>query len=297
MLDKAFDPRLAAARKNSKPPSGFAASRERRASYGMGAGVLEPARFRILSALLVAFSLGVSARAADGTAAADGSVAVRSRPVPSNIVIGFVGGFVRHDDAHHGPVQLAKRIQSQLPKEAYVRVFENRHRKSAYKTIIALLDRNHDGVLSDAEKADARIVLFGHSWGASAVVMLARELDHVGIPILLTVQVDSVAKLWQEDGVIPQNVLAAANFYQRHGLVRGRSRITAADPSKTQILGNYLFDYRIAPVRCQGTSWFDRLTPSHVQGECDPHLWAQVEDLIRQKLAPQPSTVAAAAGQ
>jgi len=225
--------------------------------------------------------------------AAEGAVAARPSPVPSSIVIGFVGGFVRHDNPHHGPVQFAERIQRAYPKGAYVRVFENRHRKTAYKTILRLIDRNHDNILSDEEKAQARIILFGHSWGASAAVLLARELNRAGIPVLLTVQVDSVRKLWQQDRTIPENVAAAVNFYQSHGLLHGQPEIMAADPSRTQILGNYRFDYKQAPVKCEANSWFNRLTPSHAQSECDPHIWAQVEDLVRQRLQPEPSAVAA----
>ena len=161
------------------------------------------------------------------------------------------------------------------------------------ESILRLLDTNHDGVLSDQEKAQARIILFGHSWGASAVVMLARELDRAGIPVLLTVQVDSIAKPWQSDKVIPENVAAAVNFYQPHGLVHGRSQITAADDSKTQILGNYRFDYQKTPVPCVGGSWFQRtFTPSHLQSNCDPRLWTQVETLVRRRIEPQPATVA-----
>ncbi|MGB5153061.1 MAG: hypothetical protein WBN74_05425, partial [Candidatus Sulfotelmatobacter sp.] len=85
---------------------------------------------------------------------------------PSNIVIGFVGGFVRHDNPHQGPVQFAQQIQRTVPKDTYVRVFENRRRKQAYETILHLLDVNRDGVLSAEEKTRARIILFGHSWGA-----------------------------------------------------------------------------------------------------------------------------------
>jgi pimeloyl-ACP methyl ester carboxylesterase len=248
------------------------------------------ARFRILPTLVVTLAV-----AAPASRAADGAVAARPLPVASSIVIGFVGGFVRHDNPHHGPVRLAQRIQRSVPKDTYVQVFENRHRKSAYKTILGLLDRNHDGVLDDEEKSEARIVLFGHSWGASAVVMLARELNRAGIPVLLTVQVDSVAKFWQEDAIIPQNVAAAVNFYQPHGFIHGRPEIKAADPSWTQIVGNYRFDYHKAPVKCEGTSWFDRtFTHDHIQSECDPHLWEQVEDLVHQHMAPQPGIVAVA---
>jgi len=230
-------------------------------------------------------------------ASSGSGVTVHSEAAPSDIVIGFVGGFVRHNNPHHGPVRLAASIQRILPKDAYVQVFENRHRRAAYSMIVRLLDRDHDGVLSDAEKSQARIVLFGHSWGASAAVMLARELNRSGIPVLLTVQVDSVRKLWQNDSVIPANVAAAANFYQPHGIIHGRSEIIAANPAKTQILGNYLFDYREHPVACSGLSWFDRtITPSHMQSVCDPHLWSQVEQLVLNRLETDPASLAVVPG-
>jgi len=218
-----------------------------------------------------------------------GDGAVSSRPVsPSCIVIGFSGGFVRHDNPYHGPVVLARRIQKEVPAGTYVQVFENRHRKAAYKTILRLLDRNHDGTLTDAEKAQARIILFGHSWGASAAVLLARQLEHESIPVLLTVQVDSVAKFWQHDGVIPDNVAAAANFYQPHGFIHGRSEIRAGDASKTQILGNYRFDYSRAPIKCEGTTWFGRtFMSSHIESNCDPQLWDQVETLVMGRVLPE----------
>jgi hypothetical protein len=214
------------------------------------------------------------------------------------IVVGFVGGFVHHDDPHHGPVQLAQRIQQNAPKGTFVEVFENRRRKAAYRTILLLLDVNHDGVLSAEEKAAARIMLFGHSWGASAAVLLARELDREGIPVMLTVQVDSVAKLWQKDQVIPDNVSEAANFYQPHGILHGTRIIRADDDSKTRILGNYRFDYRETPAHCDSYAWFGRtFTPSHLQSDCDPRLWGQVESLIRERLNPEPERLATNPGQ
>jgi hypothetical protein len=227
--------------------------------------------------------------------AADGAAVGRAQEAPSSIVVGFVGGFVRHDNSHHGPVLLGKALQGNVPKGTYIRVFENRHRRTAYNTILRLLDRNHDGILSDEEKAQARIVLFGQSWGGSAVVMLARELNRAGIPVLLTAQVDSVAKLWQSDRMIPENVAAAVNFYQIHGIIHGQPLIVASDPAKTQILGNYRFDYKKEPVECKGYSWLDHmLTPGHMQSECDPHLWSQIEDLVRQRIAPEPGEATAA---
>jgi hypothetical protein len=216
-----------------------------------------------------------------------------SQTPPSNIVIGFVGGFVSHDNPHHGPVQLAQQIRHAVSKDTHVEVFENRRRKRAYDIVVRLLDANHDGVLSAEEKAQARIILFGHSWGAAAAVLLARDLRRAGIPVLLTVQVDSVAKVWQNDSVIPDNVASAVNFYQPHGIVHGRTQITAADPEKTEILGNYRTDYKKAPIQCPEASWFDRVfTSGHMQSECDPHVWSQIETMVTQRLSP-PSTAAA----
>lgn len=212
---------------------------------------------------------------------------------PSYILVGFVGGFVRHTNPHHGPVIVAERIRQFAPKGSHIDVYENRHRKVAYRNIIRLLDSNGDGVLSAAEKARARVILFGQSWGASAAVLLARDLGRIGVPVALTVQVDSIAKPWQHDGVIPDNVAAAVNFYQPHGLLHGRQQIRAADDAKTQILGNYRIDYKLAPIKCEGMPWIDRaLTPDHMQSECDPHLWAEVENLVRQRLEPEPQKLA-----
>ncbi len=226
--------------------------------------------------------------------AADGGVTSRAPAPGSYILVGFAGGFVRHDNPRHGPVRLAQRIRQELPAGGSIQIFENRHRKAAYKSILRLLDSNHDGVLSTREKSQAHIILFGHSWGASAAVLLSRDLDRAGIPVLLTVQVDSVEKPWQSDRIIPDNVAEAVNFYQPHGLIHGRSQIVAADDSKTQILGNYRFDYQKNPVQCHGASWFQHLfTPSHMQSDCDPRLWSQVESLMRERMEPQPSTAGA----
>jgi hypothetical protein len=243
-------------------------------------------RFRLVAAAILLF-------AAPLLNAAEGSIALKPTAVPSYIVVGFVGGFVRHNNPHQGPVIFAQHARHQLPSNSFVRVFENRHRKAAYKTILRLLDGDHNGALNNDEKSKARIILFGHSWGASAVVLLARELDRDGIPVLLTVQVDSVAKPWQHDDVIPDNVEAAVNFYQPHGFVHGRAEIRAEDNSRTNILGNYRFDYQKEPVKCEGTSWFDRaFMGDHMQSECDPRIWSQIDNLVRQCIAAPSEPVA-----
>jgi hypothetical protein len=260
----------------------------RRSSHIQEVSVRGPAATRFLLSVLLLVAAGPPFLMAE-----DGGV--EPSPVAgSYIFVGFVGGFVHHDNPHHGPVMLAQRMHKDFPSGAYVRVFENRHRRTAYHTILHLLDSNHDGRLSSEEKNHARIVLFGQSWGGSEVVSLARELDRAGIPVLLTVQVDSVAKPFERDDVIPDNVAAAVNFYQPHGILHGRPLIRAEDGARTQILGNYLFDYKGTAVKCEGMPWFERaFIPGHMHTECDLNLWERVETVVRQQLDSEPGDVAA----
>jgi hypothetical protein len=210
-----------------------------------------------------------------------------SKPIPQIIVIGFVGGFVRHDDPVHSGVQLAARLRQDYPSGVYINTFENHQGDQAYREVLHLLDTDHDGALSADEKRNARLVIYGHSWGASETVALANQLNRDGVPVLLTIQVDSVQKTGEEDSVIPANVAQAVNFYQSGGLLHGRPAIRAADPARTQILGNFRQDYAAKPIRCDAYPWWDRiLMKSHVEIECDPRVWKQVEALIRSKLPP-----------
>jgi hypothetical protein len=206
---------------------------------------------------------------------------------PSFIVIGFVGGFVSHDDSVHSPVQVADRIRKDYPSNVYVRVFENHRRELAHQLILKLLDTNHDGALSDEEKRNARIILYGMSWGGSETVVMAQELQAEKIPVRLTIQVDSVQKMQENDAIIPSNVSEAVNYYESDGFLHGRPEIRAADPSRTKILGNFRFSYTAMPDACENYPWWDRLfVKPHTAIECDPVVWRQVETLIRTKLPP-----------
>lgn len=223
-----------------------------------------------------------------------GADAAKPLVSPPIIVIGFVGGFVKRDNAVHSEVQLASRLRQDYPSGVQVEVFENHSREKAHKQILRLLDIDESGSLTAEEKQQARVIIYGHSWGASETVALARELEKDGIPVLLTIQVDSISKAAQNDMLIPANVLQAANFYQPNGLFRGRPQIRAADELHTQILGNFRFDYKAHPVSCPNYPWFGRVfMKAHIAIECDPVVWNQVESLIRSKL-PSPAGTASA---
>jgi len=202
------------------------------------------------------------------------------------IVVGFVGGFVRHDDKVHEEVQLADRLHEEYPSSVAVQLFENHRGEDAHQSVLRLLDANHDGNLSREEKQNARVIIFGHSWGASEAVELARKLAKDGIPVVLTVQVDSVSKFGENDSLIPSNVAQAANFYQTDGLLHGKSLIRAADPARTRIVGNFRSEYKSKPFSCGQYPWYDRaFMKPHIQIECDPAVWKQVESLIRSNLS------------
>lgn len=228
---------------------------------------------------------GSASRAAKGEASATSPV----------IVIGFVGGYIAHDNLIHGGVQLAAHLRKDYPSAGvHVEVFENHRGEDAHGEILRLLDTNQDGKLSLEEKLGARIIIYGHSWGGSEAVTLARELQNDGIPVLLTIQVDSVAKHGEDDSLIPINVARAANFYQPNGLIHGRAEIHAADPARTKIIGNFRFDYNSNPVHCAGYPWFAiAFEYSHIEIECDPNVLNRVETLIRSELPPPKPSQAA----
>lgn len=221
----------------------------------------------------------------EGNTSPAATVVTPSSP-PAVIVVGFVGGFVRHDDKVHEEVQLAARLREEYSSSLVVRLFENHRGEDAHQAVLQLLDANRDKSLSREEKQNARIIIFGHSWGASETVQLARKLAKDGIPVVLTIQVDSVSKIGENDSLIPSNVAQAANFYQNDGLLHGKALIRAADPAHTRILGNFRSDYKSKPFSCGRYPWYDRaFMKSHIQIECDPAVWTEVESLIRSNLA------------
>ena len=62
------------------------------------------------------------------------------------------------------------RFQNNYPSRMDVKIFRDDLGKQAHEAILRLLDTDHNGTLSAVEKLKARIVLYGHSWGASEAV-------------------------------------------------------------------------------------------------------------------------------
>jgi pimeloyl-ACP methyl ester carboxylesterase len=208
---------------------------------------------------------------------------VAPQPVPtgSTLVVGFLGGFDRWDDPHRSVRKVVLHLRS---RGLYAETAGNHSYRTALKFIRLALDTNHDGRIDPSEASAARIILFGQSWGGSAAVRAARALQAQGVPVLLTVQVDSVGL---HDAVIPPNVRAAANFYQHdHLTIRGQREIHPADPYRTRILGNFQFSYGFRSVDESDASWMRRtIGRSHSKMELDPLVWTKVERLILDAVA------------
>src|SRR5207248_1894971 len=83
----------------------------------------------------------------------------------------------------------AAQRHAEFPSGVYDETFENLPREKAVHAILTQLGADRSRLLSDNEKRQVRIILYGHSRGGSAMLQLARELNQRGIPVLLTVQV------------------------------------------------------------------------------------------------------------
>jgi pimeloyl-ACP methyl ester carboxylesterase len=213
------------------------------------------------------------------------------------IIIGFVGGFVSRDDTKHPEVQFAAYLRDRYPL-IHSDVFGNHHGRMALHQVVRLLDTDHDGVLSSLEKERATIIIYGHSWGATETVTFARELGQMGIPVALTIQIDTIAKPGHKASELSPNVASAINFYQTEGPLHGAPEIVAVDPARTKIIGNLRMTYENRPINCDNYSWYSRtLNKPHHEIENDFRVWDEIASLINSDLpgvasivpAPSPS--------
>lgn len=199
-------------------------------------------------------------------------------PAGDTLVIGFVGGLHKWDDDERGVRRLVLRLRE--INGVHGESMSHLREEVARAFIVKALDTDGDGELSDTEKSQARIILFGQSLGGSETVGTARWLADRGVPVLLTVQIDSVGL---RDGVIPSNVRAAANLFQHERWTfRGEPSIRAADPARTKIIGSFPYEYKDRPLVDPNPGTWVRQTigGGHAKMELDPEVWSRVESLI-----------------
>jgi hypothetical protein len=204
-------------------------------------------------------------------------------PIEDNhtLILGFLGGRENWNESSRGVRQLAMKIDSMNLPDVHIETLENRKRDLAMELILNSFDSNQDGYLDERERGSARLIMFGHSLGGAAVVKVSNNLNNLNIPVLLTVQIDSVGFTY-DDHVIPPNVKRAANLFQLDGwLLVGEDEIFAQDPNKTKIIANVKFDYKEKEIDMSGVPWKRRLlSVPHSKMDADPEVWSTVEKLI-----------------
>lgn len=204
------------------------------------------------------------------------------------IVIGFLGGFAKDGDTNHPEVWFGDYLRELYPSADEVSVVSNHQHQKALTDVQRLLDADQNGDVTAAEKKQAKIILYGHSWGASETVTFAQELGRLDIPVLLTVQIDIVPKPGQQPLVIPANVGAAVNFFQseEHGFLHGRREVIAEDPGRTEIIGNLRMSYEGRHVDCRNYPWLPRtFNKPHHEIENDARVWKQIASIIDSRLS------------
>ncbi len=209
------------------------------------------------------------------------------------IIVGFVGGFVSVKDSKHPEVQFAAYLRDRYPS-IHVQVFGNHQGRKALHTVVHVLDTDHDGTLSSIEKNHATVIIYGQSWGATETLVFARQLAQLGVPVALTIQIDTIGKPLRKTPTVSPNVASAINFYQTQGFLHGRPETVAADPTRTNVLGNIRMSYEDRPINCDNYSWYARtFNKPHHEIENDLRLWDQLAALISTNIPSASSTAQA----
>ena len=206
-------------------------------------------------------------------------------PLPEGavLIIGIMGGREPWDNDQRGVRRLALKLREMAPSSLHVETIENQKRQLAVELIRNCLDRDQNRTLSRSERRSMQLILYGQSFGGAAVLKLARQLQALDVPVLLTLQIDSVGR---DDSQVPDNVAFAANLFQRNGwFIRGEPEIQASDARRTVILGNFEFDYRDKHIDLSRVSWFKKIfRTAHTKMDYDPAVWEKVEVLIWETL-------------
>ncbi len=194
--------------------------------------------------------------------------------VPANadtLIVGVLGGWQHYDSPQRAVRKLALRLRNQQLPNVSVETFENHHLPAALEHIKRWS--------ATQQTTPHRLILYGQSFGGAAAVHLDRQLAGLGIPVSLSVHIDSIGS---DDRMISANVAAAANFFQREAWpLKGQPEIRADDPSLTKILGNFEYHYRGKQIDETGENWAKRaLFGTHLKMEDDPALWREVEKII-----------------
>ncbi len=183
------------------------------------------------------------------------------------LMIGIVGGWERWDNPVRCIRATALHFKRLHRPDLHVETVENHKLELAEELVLRAFDFNRDGALSTEEAAQARVVVFGQSFGGRATVVFTRTLHQMGVAVPLAVIVDAFGADSYE---FPPNVAAAANFYQRdHVFIKGAPQIRAQ-----HVLANEQYHYP------------GRIFSAHDVMEYDPAVWTRVRELLTSAVGP-----------
>jgi hypothetical protein len=158
--------------------------------------------------------------------------------VPSCTIIyaGFVGAMETSGHKSSGVVQLRNILRGPGYSDVCAESFLPVAWKSCRDWILSRFSRRRVP-LTEAENTESpHIILVGHSTGGWAMIKVARELRDKGIPVELTVQLDSVGFT---DRTVPNNVKYSAIFHARDMLMFLTTKnIRLEDPLHTKLIAN-----------------------------------------------------------
>jgi hypothetical protein len=199
------------------------------------------------------------------------------------LILGFQGGRDSWDDPKPGVARMAEKLRTLNLPYVHVETVENQKRNLAMMLIRNAFDFDGNRYLTEDEGKNVRLIIYGMSFGGAAVVKLARQLEHDNLPILLTVQIDSIGR---NDAEIPSNVKRAANLFQRSGkIIHGEPEIRAQNPSHTRTLGNFEYEYKNSSIDISNVSWIKKIfRVAHTKMDRDPAVWSRVEQLIVEEI-------------
>ena len=154
------------------------------------------------------------------------------------VVVGYTGGLDTPGNPYSGIVEIRDRLRALNHPDLCVRTFSAYTWWHGYHWVRSKFGIAGSQVLSSEElAAGPKVIVYGHSFGGWATHSLSRRLQGNGIPVVLTVQIDTVGI---KDTAVPTNVGEAANYHRKAFFPPyGQSEIYATDPGKTRILGNF----------------------------------------------------------
>ncbi len=202
-------------------------------------------RIAVLGCALFSLSIAnaVQAQSAFPTAAAIENTALANSPAEVQrdancriVYLGFVGALEPAQNKSSGVVQIGKTLRGIGFPDVCAKTFSPYVWGDGLEWLLKRFP-SHSGVLNAEELRSApKVVLVGHSMGGWAMMSVARKLNDRGIPVELTIQVDSVGIT---DYTLPRNVRYAAIFHAHDVLTPlTTKRLRVEDPDHTTVVAN-----------------------------------------------------------